>query len=388
MKILLISDYFQPKIGYAKVQVVRELIEMGHQVKILTSDRYFPFHDYEKTVKKILGKRIRKPGLKRENGFLVERKPILFEAFTRVFISDLYTAIEKYKPDQIIVVGIATFTCFQVAQLKNKLKFKLVIADSHLPSELNSGNIFIKKLFYFFFRLFFIKAINSGADKVIALQDKSAEVIKTIYGVKKNILVIPNGTDTKLFKFSSKSRKSIRKELTINKNDFMIIYTGKIIKQKGIEILFKAFKQLYKKNKNIHLLLIGSGPNAYIQECFSLVDENCKSNIHLLGFKNHSELFKYYSAADIAVWPLQESLAMNDAAACSLPFIANSTMGDKTRISNNNAFLYTLGNTKSLVNKIRKLIDNKELRIKMGKNGRSLMTKKLSWKIVAKGYLC
>lgn len=387
MRILLVSDYFQPKIGYTKVQISREFIKLGHKVAILTSDRYFPFHNYEATAKKLLGSRIRAVGIKNENGFRVERRPILFEFLTRVFIPDLKSSIKNLKPNLVIVVGISSFTCFQTAMLKKELGFRLHIVDSHLPSEFNSGNILLKKIFYFLFRLFFSKAISNFADRVIAIQDKTVEVIKDIYGIKNNIEVIPNGTDIDLFTFSKKERVKIRQELKISPFDFVIIYTGKIIKQKGVDILFSAFGKLATKNMGIYLILVGDGPKEYLDSCYAKVSKEKHKNIHLVGFKDQKELFKYYSASDVAVWPLQESLAMNDAASCSLPFIANETMGDKTRISNNNALLYKQGSVLDLTKQIKKLMTNNKLRDQMGRNGRNLMVRELSWKEIAKRFL-
>lgn len=387
MKILLVSDYFQPKIGYTKVQVSKHLSEMGHTVKVLTSDRYFPFHNYEATTKKILGERIRIIGTHKENGFLVERKPILLEAFTRVFIPDLKASIRAFNPDQVIVVGISTFTCFQVAQLKSELGFKLIIADSHLPSEFNSGNNIFKNIFYDIFKLLFTPTISKAADKVIAIQDKTVDIIKNVYGITKPIFVVPNGTDTKIFRFSKKYNETIRKELNIPQKSNVLIYTGKIIQQKGVDLLFTSFSRLIKKYKNIHLILVGSGPEDYISTCKQKVSKKELNNIHFIGFLDQNELFKYYSAADIAVWPLQESLAMNDAAACKLPFIANNTMGDKTRISNDNALLYKKNNIKDLTKQIELLLKNPILRKKMGENGRKLMVEKLSWKKIAEQYI-
>jgi glycosyltransferase involved in cell wall biosynthesis len=386
MKILIISDYFQPKIGYAKVQVARNLMILGHEVKILTSDRYFQFHNYETTTKKLIGKRIRKVGTKTENNFLVERLPIYAEFFSRVILKGLENSIKGFKPDLVILYGISTYTSYKVAKLKSKYNYKLSIADSHLPSELNTGNQFIKKIIYFTFRLLFSKTISVNADKVIALQDKTKEVINDTYGLDNKVEVIPNGTDTTLFKLSKVQKNIIRKELNINSDDFVIIYTGKFIKQKGLDILFNAFNSLKSRHK-VHLILLAEGPKDYIKSCFSLLSKNKIANVHLIGFKDQIELYKYYSASDLAVWPLQESLAMNDAAACSLPFIANSTMGDKSRISNNNAFLYEIDNVKDLKKKIEILIKDKPLRIKMGKNGRQLMIEKLSWKKIAKRYI-
>ena len=101
----------------------------------------------------------------------------------------------------------------------------------------------------------------------------------------------------------------------------------------------------------------------------------------------HAELYKYYSAADVAVWPLQESLAMNDAAACGLPFIANDELGDKERTSANNTLLYIKGDSIDLQQKLLYLLENKTQRIAMGKRGRDLMKKKFSWDILAERYL-
>jgi glycosyltransferase involved in cell wall biosynthesis len=386
MKILIVSDYFQPKIGYTKVQVARHLMSLGHTVKILTSDRYFPFHNYETTTKKLIGKRIRSIGQKKENRFLVERKKILFEAFTRVVFTGIEESITEYKPNLVIVFGISTYTCYKVAKLKKKLNFKLIIADSHLPSELSSGNMYLKNTFYYIFRLLFSRVISEESDKVIAIQDKTKEVIRDIYGINKKINIVPNGTDINLFKFSNKERNNIRKELNISKDSFVIIYTGKVIKQKGLDILFKSFNSLINK-KEIYLLIVGGGPKEYIDECYKIIDKDNHRLIKLVGFKDQKNLFKYYSASDLAVWPLQESLAMNDAAACSLPFIANSTMGDKTRLSNKNALLYKKGDADNLSKKIKIFIKNKRLRVKMGKNGRELMVKKLSWEKISKQYL-
>jgi hypothetical protein len=51
-------------------------------------------------------------------------------------------------------------------------------------------------------------------------------------------------------------------------------------------------------------------------------------------------LYKWYSAADLGIWPLQESISMVEAASCSLSFICSDKMSATKRLRNNNALLY------------------------------------------------
>lgn len=72
---------------------------------------------------------------------------------------------------------------------------------------------------------------------------------------KKNIEIIENGVDLKLFKIIPKN--IARKALKINKNIKLVTYTGSISKDRGINILIDAVTQLRKKDKYVCLLLSG-----------------------------------------------------------------------------------------------------------------------------------
>jgi glycosyltransferase involved in cell wall biosynthesis len=388
MNILIVSDYFQPIIGYAKVQVARSLLRQGHTVKIVTSDRYFPFHNYQDTAQKLLGRRIQKSGDRKEQGFTVERKKTVIELFARVYFRGIDATLHRFKPDVVIVFGMSSPSAIQVARLKKQYNnFKFVCVDSHLPSELLLGNVFIKKLFYGLFRLFFAQLLNQTIDTAIAQQDKTVEVIRDWYGIKNKIAIVPNGTDTNKFIFSVSERKKIRQEYNVPLSAFVIIYTGKCIKQKGLDLLFKAFAVFAEKHIDAWLLVVGNGSEEYVQYCTELLSPTTLHRYIAVDFQEEDLLYKYYSAADVAIWPLQESLAMNDAAACELPFIANNTMGDTTRISNKNALLYKRASVRDLVSKMEYLYLHPTERKAMGKRGRKLMVKKLSWDTIARDYI-
>lgn len=393
MKCLLICNYFQPKIPYAESQIAHALQQLGHQVEIITGDRYFPFPNYQETVQSILGPRQLVAGEKTEQGLTVERKKIYLEFFARTLYSGIQQKIESYKPDVVICFGLTTPGTIQAcwskiqASKKNTTKpFSLIGVDSHLPSEFNSGNILFKKLFYTVFRFFFSQLLSNQLDKVIAVQEGTLEIIKQYYGLTKKIELVSHGTDLNSFRLDKDAGHKIRQKFGFKNSDFVLIYTGKIIPSKGIDILIKAFEKVSRKYP-VSLLLVGAGPAEYINSIMLSLSKNVQKNIIITGFKDYKELYKYYSAADAAVWPLQESLAMIDAASCSLPFIANHTLGAKERVANDNALLYKQSDDTDLAHKIEYLYQNPKLRKEMGQRGRQLVETSFSWQKVAERYL-
>lgn len=386
MKIAIVCDYFQADIGYAKIKVAQELQKLKHDVTVVTSDRYFPFHNYEQTMKPLLGERVQKVGKKKEQEVSVIRLPTYLELFTRVFYTDLERSLRYLKPDVVIVFGISTYSAYKVALLKRVLGFKIVLADSHLISEFLHGNQLLKKIMYGVFRTFFAKVINESADKIVALQPGTQKVISNIYGLQKKSYVIDNGTDCTLFVFNLKNRKKIRKKLDINTNDTVLIYTGKIIREKGIDVLIQAFHNLAAHHTDLKCLVVGNGSKDYLALCKKIAGKY-QNRVIFIPAVDQKLLSAYYSAADLAIWPKQESLAMNDAAANSLAFICSDSLKGTKRVSNHNAALYKTGDALSLTKVIEKLIKNKKKLKEMGKNGRQLAVKELSWNHLAELYI-
>ena len=388
MKILFMVDYYQPKLGYGSYYIPRELARLGHNVTIFTSNYYYPFPKYEETAGKILGSRRIMPGITKENGVTVVRKAMKLEIFTRAIVGGQEEYIRRFKPDIVIVDKTAGFNQIVASILKNKYKYRLISIDAHLPSGFKAeGNIIVKNIFYWLFRLFFSKLINKATDKFIAVQEETVLIIKKYYGVRKKIVHIPLGTDLDLFNKDPVAGSKIKGKYKITPKDFVIIYTGKVIEEKGVDILFKAINILLGRNKKLKLLIVGSGSRDYQNYCESKLNKKYLSNAIWVGFKPAKDLYKFYSASDVAVWPLQESMSMNDAAACGLPFIANHTVGARLRLSNNNALLYKMGDEKDLAKKIEYLLLNPSARKQMGARGRQLMENKLSWSKIAKEYI-
>jgi glycosyltransferase involved in cell wall biosynthesis len=279
------------------------------------------------------------------------------------------------------------FHLYKFPYKRKKHKYKLVLVDTHLPSEFERGNKLMKILFYGAFRLLFANLISGAADKVIAAQEGTIDIIKNVYGIKKKVHLIDQGTDIEKFYFDVNARKRIRKKFKLKESDFVIVYPGKVIEAKGVHLLFEAFASLTKQHDNIYLLIVGGGEKNYINRCKKTVERKYQNRVLWLNFQPQEELYKYYSFGDIGVWPLQEALSMNDCLACERPFIAMDKVTSRKRFSNNNALTYKTGDSSDLAKKILYMYNHPNERKAMGKRGRDLVESALSWDKISEEYI-
>ena len=68
MKIVHLIDYFQPSIGYQETFLARHQQKSGHDVLVVTSDRYLNFPGYDTFYSRLLGKRFVGAGIRTESG--------------------------------------------------------------------------------------------------------------------------------------------------------------------------------------------------------------------------------------------------------------------------------------------------------------------------------
>lgn len=184
MKIVHVIDYFQPKLGYQETFLIKEQMKAGHDVSVITSDRYFPFSDYNNSVQAILGDRILKPGRYIEEGITVYRLPIYFEIYARAALKNLGKRVIELKPDAIHGHNSSTLIAVQLARLKRKLGCTLLI-DDHMLYSVIQQNLIIKRIFYFLFRVLFSKTLRKYTDHFIAVTNETRRLMHQYYGIPK-----------------------------------------------------------------------------------------------------------------------------------------------------------------------------------------------------------
>lgn len=384
MKILQLIDYFQPKIGYQETFLSKELIRLGHKIWIVTSDRYYPFANFEKSYGSLLGDRFVGRGRKIEEGIEVIRLPTLEIPKTPlVYLKGFKKSLQLLKPDLVYCHGVYSLSSYLAAVYKNDLGYKLIY-DSH-AADFNTdfNGSLLKKLYHFIYKKIIAKKIIDVKDLIFAVGDNEQKFLcQDLNLYYKKVPVIRLGVDTDLFTYSFKLRCKIRKQLGFNRNDLIIVNTGKLTENKNIHVLCHAVKLL--NNPKVKLLLIGGGDENYISKLHKIVGKN-QVLLHLNIVEN-SRLPSYYSASDIASWPGNFSLSIHEALSCGLPVVIPE-FWSTSYLDNKGVLTYKRGDIHGLLKVISELVYNNKLRNDLGKLGSEYIRNTLSWKKITRQLL-
>ncbi len=128
-----------------------------------------------------------------------------------------------------------------------------------------------------------------------AVSDKAGE---WMFG-KRNVLVLNNGLDTSLYRFSEEKREKMRKEMNLD-NKSVVIHVGAFRAQKNHRRVIEIFNEYHKRNDNSVLLLLGKGE--LMGEIKALVDSfNLGGAVRFLG--ERKDLGSLLSASDYFLFP-------------------------------------------------------------------------------------
>lgn len=191
-----------------------------------------------------------------------------------------------------------------------------------------------------------------------------SEPLKEILGHHglKNVKVIPNSVDVNRFSPGEYSTDEIS-----------ILYVGRIGKEKRLEVLIGAANEIRNNYPEVTFRIVGKGPDREWYE--SLVEEkNITENFIFEGYLGDPELIKAYHECDIFVMPSDtetQGLVAIEAMACGKPVVGANARGLKNLITHGeDGYLFQPGNPKSLSKYIDKLLEDGELRKKMGEKAR------------------
>lgn len=178
---------------------------------------------------------------------------------------------------------------------------------------------------------------------------------------EKNVTVISNA----IKKVSSNNKVIDEKKYNMKKNK-KIAYIGRLSKEKGVDLLIESFAILLEKNKNLSLIIVGSGD--LDSKLKSQVKElHIENNVIFLGYQENIQ--DIIQQIDLVVLPsYTEGLPLTpiESFAYGKPVVATAAGGTVEIIEDNkNGFLVPIGDVKALTEKIQEVIENESLYKKM-----------------------
>lgn len=228
------------------------------------------------------------------------------------------------------------------------------------------------------------KAIPNLADHVIVVKEDFKKQC-LLYGASESkITVIPNGVDTKTFNPDVKG-KDIRERLNIAENP-LVIYVGKVEEYYNLDILVRAASFVIKCEPSTKFLLVGPGRS--LTHLKTLAKKlGVSDSIILTGFQPYERIPHFIGAADVAVFPHSEGLAVFEYMACGKPIVKPKGEAGDILEHLENSFLIEDRTPRSFAEGIIKILRNKRLAAKLGNNARTLAVEKYDWEFLADKYI-
>ncbi|MDI6704462.1 MAG: glycosyltransferase family 4 protein [bacterium] len=203
----------------------------------------------------------------------------------------------------------------------------------------------------------FLKKYFLKLDGRIVVSHAAEKFVRKYFGGE--FQIIPNGIDTNRF------REDISPIEEYKDEKLNILFVGRFDKRKGLDYLLSAFKMVKKEVKDIRLIVVGGGYKKYKKRIGDIVFTGVQ----------YERLPQYYSTCDIFCSPAigQESfgIILLEAMALGKPVVATNIPGYNEVVTHNKEGLLVPPKDKeALRDALIKLLRDKDLRIKMGKNGR------------------
>ena len=208
---------------------------------------------------------------------------------------------------------------------------------------------------------------------------------------KKYPKVIYNGVDTDLFRPFDPDM-DLMHSLKIKKEDTVLIFAGRLVGWKGVKYIIEALTHREIRNLPVVLLIIGKGPEKERLET-QAVKAGLVNNIRFLDFVPNSELPRYYSIADIGIYPSigdeAFGISIAEAMACGKPVIASYIGGIPEVVGTEGScgFLTAPLQHGEIAEKIIFLSKHPEITRAMGEKARQRVIENFTWKKSADRFL-
>jgi len=234
---------------------------------------------------------------------------------------------------------------------------------------------------------FAIRSCLNGADHITVCSRTTLNEFATAYKDLdlKKIDVIYNCVD-----FDEIENVQVRRDNEDGQTDPFIMFAGRLYWLKGPMFVLKAFNLLKKEIPDLNLKIFGTGPEENRMKQF-VSRAGLEDRVHFYGRVPHKEIIKEIKKSTAVVAPSvheAQSLFYLEAMACKKPLITFDISPAKEIIQNRyNGFLARSFDVKDLSEKIRYVLSDPKLRLKVGQNSYNYVKREHNWENQIEKYL-
>lgn len=364
MRIGIFTDTYPPYINGVSTSIVMlkgALEKLGHEVFIVTVNNENLSYKYEND-----NKIIRLPGI-----------PIGIYDYrlTGIYPVRVINKIKNWKLDVIhsqTEFGVGTFARLIAKQMNIPIVHTYHTMYEDYVHYITKGyfNGTSKKIVEYLTKFY----CDKTATELIVPTKKAYDLFKEKYKVDRNVHIIPTGIEIDRFyreNFKISQILELRRNLSIQEDDFVILFVGRLGREKSVDVLIEGEKEIVKKHPNVKLLIVGDGPD--MEHFKKMVKEyDLEKNVIFTGKVSYDDIPLYYEAADLFATASKtetQGLTVIEAMAASLPVLAiNDDSFRIVVVDELNGYLFE--DLNDYVKKVDYLIGNPKKLSKMSKQAR------------------
>lgn len=217
-----------------------------------------------------------------------------------------------------------------------------------------------------------IKKHCRKCDAIIAPSSAAKFSLLSQLNIEKPIYIIPSGIDINRFSKDADRKKEVRNKHFVEDNQVLLVTASRLVPEKNIEFLIRAFAIIRKAKNNVKFMIIGEGNHRSKLEHL-VRDLELKNSVIFTGFVNDEDMAAYYHAGDIFVFASlteTQGLVVLEAMASGLPVVAIKADGIEDTIEDGKDGFLTDNKKGEFAQNIIKLVENDNLRKKMSETAK------------------
>ncbi len=232
----------------------------------------------------------------------------------------------------------------------------------------------------------YLKIYNNAMFVAAITEFVKARLIK--FGViEEKITLIKPGTDHQKY-YPIKIADDFKEKYNLSGKK-VVLSVGRLVERKGFDMVIRAMPEIIRVHPDVVYVLVGGGP--FRQSLENLANVlSIEKYIRFAGRVPDEELFKFYNLCDIFVMPSRTledrgdiegfGIVYLEANACEKPVIGGKSGGVTEAIEDGiTGLLVDPFNKDEIAQVIIKLLSDRELAQRLGKNGRKRVVEELNW---------
>lgn len=356
MRIAHVVDYYMPLLGYQESLLPKWHARHGHEVHVITSDRYADVPNYDEAWAPLLGPRFVGASESDSDGVILHRLESRWERRNRLWLGGLQRTLGRIAPDVVFGHGTTNYTSFVLAKYARRSSAPLLL-DCHMMFTVQDESR-VGRLFYTLLAHATAHLLTPHVERYFGVADECCDFLTQAQKVPESkVGLLPLGLDTDIFRPRPEEGRAVRGVLGLAEDDIVLMQTGKLTQDKGPHLFAEAAAPLMRDDPRVHVVFVGGGGLRYLDQVRRAFEvQGVSDRVHFVPLVPAHELAAYFSAADICVFPAASSLSAIEAAGCGAAVVMTDLPAGRWRQEQGVGIVFTDGDVHSLREQIGRLL--------------------------------